>query len=251
MRIATWNAARGRPEVKLARLYEAYRPQVVALQEIAKPFDDFPGSFIWEGTNKNQGLLVWAAPPLRIERIARFKCKTELYAAARVHYQGVCVFNVVNVWVKPYENRPKGDCPYGYSLDQGLSRAMKLLGAEVTVVLGDTNILNPDSKDYYREFLCEYGLFSAYHEFFQVPSGGEKRPTHRHRTFKSDHHIDFCFLPRQWQWSQWLVTVGSPTKWVRYSDHFPIVVDIDDTAVFGHPLCPTPFGTPCPTPTAP
>jgi exonuclease III len=232
MRIVTWNSGRGRPEKKLPMLWEAYSPQIVALQEIAKPCGKLAESPIWKGTNERQGSLVWAAAPYELEAIAEFVCETELYVAARVRHQGLCVFNIVNLWVKPYLNLPRGRCPYGHSLDTALSQAMKLLGDEVTVVLGDTNILKPGSKDYYREFLGDCGLFSGYHEHFHEAAGGETRPTHHHRVHKRDYHIDFCFLPSGWQHGLRVVTVGSPTEWDKRSDHFPIVVDIDDNVVF-------------------
>jgi exonuclease III len=232
MRIATWNSGRGPVDVKLPRLRKAYCPQFVALQEIAKPDSKLAERSIWKGTNERQGSLIWAAAPYTLEAVPEFECETELYIAARVCHLRKQVFNIVNLWVKPYSKKPKGDCPYGYSLTIVLSRAMKLFGREDTMLLGDTNILSPDSKNYYRAYLADYGLFSAYHEYYNEASGGEKKPTHRHRTHKTEHHIDFCFLPVKWLPGLKTVKVGSPENWVACSDHFPISVEIEDDVVF-------------------
>lgn len=44
-------------------------------------------------------------------------------------------------------------------------------------------------------------------------------------------HIDYCFLPRMWIPALRRVTVGVPTEWVSESDHVPIVVELDKTAL--------------------
>lgn len=164
-------------------------PDVVALQEVARPGRNVPGSCVWKGSKiRHKGTLIWARPPLRVERIRGVACRTELYLAARVFDDRRVLLDVANVWVKPFKDRPRGECEYGFSLERGLKALLRVKSRHDMILLGDFNIINPESKDHYRATLARRGLFSAYHAFFDELSGMESRITHLHRTKKTGHH---------------------------------------------------------------
>ena len=82
------------------------------------------------------------------------------------------------------------------------------------------------------EALAELGLVSAYHVDRCVDQGAEPEPTHYWRDRKKDgptYHIDYIFIPRQWQARMREMYVGSFDEWCGsgLSDHVPLAVDIE------------------------
>ncbi|MCE3241944.1 MAG: exonuclease, partial [Deltaproteobacteria bacterium] len=76
--------------------------------------------------------------------------------------------------------------------------------------------------------LTSLGLVSAYHHFFGEAQGAESRPTlYLRRDPEKPYHIDYCFIPEAWVTMLRSVEVGTDEPWARYSDHRPLVVDID------------------------
>jgi exonuclease III len=223
--IATWNAARGRPEKKLPILQDRYNVDIAAIQEIGKPKDPIASQSVWTGTNPHIGVMTYAQESFDLQPIEKVPFETELYSAVRVSRDGEHLFNILNLWVKP-DGRSYTD-----SLFMGLDAAMSQFGAQLTVVMGDTNIIDPHTKDFLQGYLAAFGMTSAYHLFHNEVSGEESRPTHKHRLQKTLHHIDFCCLPCEWEDAIKSVDVGTEEEWGAFSDHFPIVVDVDDAVL--------------------
>jgi hypothetical protein len=59
------------------------------------------------------------------------------------------------------------------------------------------------------------------------------QPTHVHNTRKTTFHIDFMFIPARWLHGA-TVAVFSDGVWRRHSDHFPVVVHLDEHRVGRH-----------------
>jgi endonuclease/exonuclease/phosphatase family metal-dependent hydrolase len=114
---------------------------------------------------------------------------------------------------------------------QGIQRYAEWIKQRPTVVLGDFNnnqIYRGGKWQDLAESLNDLGLVSAYHAFFSEPFGFETRPTHFHRRDSTKpFHIDYCFVPAQWRDHITRVEVGKPDEWRAYSDHVPLIVDID------------------------
>lgn len=233
MKIATWNCCRGKTERKLAELAQRYHPDVVAIQEIAKPttHEVVGYSCLWGGTNPNQGVLIGGTAGFEVEIIPEFECSSSLYLAARVSRNGRHLFNILNLWAIPCAEGPKGKSRYEVSMALALEAFCKICGEETNVILGDTNILKPETKDQFREFLAGYRMISAYHEVRGERSGGESQMTHHHHSSKTSHHIDMCFIPERWIEHVVALDVGAPSDWGSLSDHFPIVVEVADAAI--------------------
>ena len=105
-----------------------------------------------------------------------------------------------------------------------------------TVVAGDFNsntiwdYKRPEGQNHSGlvRNLAELGLVSAYHRFYDEAHGKESRPTlFLLRQEARPYHIDYCFIPETWATHLRHVEVGTFGEWAKFSDHRPLVVDID------------------------
>lgn len=110
-----------------------------------------------------------------------------------------------------------------------------LIVSQPTVVVGDFN--SNKIWDYKRRSgqnhsglvrnLEDLGLVGAYHRFHDGAQGVETRPTlHLLKQRARPYHIDYCFIPEVWVPYLQSVEVGDYDRWVRFSDHTPLVVNI-------------------------
>ena len=223
LRLTTWNCCRGKPEVKLPRLLDL-EPDIVVLQECARPSDLTHGQHAWHGDNPRQGLLAFAHDGYQVSPIARRRIAARLYFPVRI--SGAAEFNLLVVWVKPYK-RPGG---YMDSLLRGIAAYRDFILSGPTVVVGDFN-----SAAYFGPAHCKmvtllrerYGLVSAYHECYGLDHGSETQFTYFDRTQHGrPYHLDYCFVPQAWLPRLRNVVVGDPRDWRRFGDHVPLTVEI-------------------------
>jgi endonuclease/exonuclease/phosphatase family metal-dependent hydrolase len=76
--------------------------------------------------------------------------------------------------------------------------------------------------------LKEYGIESAYHNYFNCNNGNENDPTLLWMMKKEQKfHIDYCFISKNYKIKN--VEIGSISEWEesKLSDHCPIIVDIE------------------------
>ena len=80
------------------------------------------------------------------------------------------------------------------------------------------------------------GLVSAYHEFNELEHGDPREQPTRFRPDPiggtDHHHVDYCFIPREWMPSLRRVQIGQPDNWfreVRAEEHVPVAFDFDST----------------------
>jgi hypothetical protein len=223
VRLATWNCCRGPRAEKLARA-ATLRADVVALQELGGDAAD-P---LWIGANPRQGVSVISGEGFPLTLLPR-SAEAGLYALP-VRVGGASPFNLIAVWAQRI-----GDS-YVLSVQRILDAYQQLIAAGPTVLLGDLNAgapwdrKRPSPKNYahLEARLAELGLVSAYHAHFGEIPGQETRATyyfqwHRERPF----HIDYCFVPREWMPHVSRVQVGDFDSWSAWSDHRPLVVDVD------------------------
>jgi len=67
-------------------------------------------------------------------------------------------------------------------------------------------------------------LVSAYHHARSVLPGGETE--HTLLWGKLKFHIDYCFIPKDWQSRLESVNVGPEADWKGISDHLPLIIDL-------------------------
>ncbi len=228
-RLVTWNACRGKAETKLPQLLAAYDPDLAAVQEISTLPPGFSGSWLWKGAaqgQKNQGVLLWAKPPLELRPITFFGCPTELYEAAQVWREDRHLFDAVCIWVKPAKRVWPGPDDYDASLDAAFEHTAEVLTRGTYVMLGDFNRA-PYTEE--PQFLRERSMVSAYHKFFRERPQSETHSTHRHNLKKNEFHVDWCLVPTGWGDKLLSVQVGALGDWP--GDHVPLMVEVAGKAI--------------------
>ena len=104
-----------------------------------------------------------------------------------------------------------------------------------TIIAGDLNSNKKWDEDYgikshtiAVERMLKLGLESAYHEFFGCSQGAERHPTFWLTKNKDRHyHTDYVFLSRSLLSKRKKVEVGSCDEWLSFSDHAPLLVELD------------------------
>jgi endonuclease/exonuclease/phosphatase family metal-dependent hydrolase len=200
------------------------QPDVVALQECARPAALALGQYAWHGDNPRQGLLALGLGGFQVAPLKRKRTTAKFYFPVRV--SGAAAFNLLVVWVKPYQ-RPG---LYMESLLRGVEAYRDFIQSGDSIVIGDLNTaasFGPVHHKLVDMLRDRFGLVSAYHEFHRVAHGDETHPTYYDRTQHGrPYHLDYCFVPQAWLRRIENVVVGKPEDWSKLSDHVPITLDI-------------------------
>lgn len=217
-------------------------PDLIVLPECAQPdivrekaSGDVPDSFVWIGENKQKGLGILATGDYTITLDPVHDPSLRFIAPVRV--DGPRSFNLIGVWAR-HTKRPAEIGPQPGPLLQALDKYRGFIESAPTVIGGDfNNHVVFDKPNKVNNFtnnvarLNELGLASGYHHFNKVSVGDEREPTHYWRDRTKDgwtYHIDHAFLPNAWLDSLRGFTVGQFEDWIQYSDHMPLIVDIND-----------------------
>lgn len=226
IRIVTWNCCRGKPEAKLPCLL-ALNPDVVVVQECARPADLNRETEVWYGDNPNQGLLVLVNNGFYLKPSNRKRITAKFFLPVQV--AGKATFNLLAIWAKPSQRRPI----YVNTLFRGIAAYRDFIKSTPCIILGDLNTARYLSAgDSHMQFVNllkdEFGLVSAYHKYFGVDHGRETHNTYFDRTNRGKpFHIDYCFIPKSWLPMLKKVTVGCPRDWLDLSDHTPLIIEVN------------------------
>jgi len=226
MRIVSWNCCRGPCLVRAAQL-AGLEPDIVVLQECARPEGAAGGPVRWFGENAQQGVAVIARDGYQLVDVAPAADMPDSVFAVRV--VGPVSFALLAVWTHPLPT-------YVGALDRGLSAYGDLLRGGPAVVMGDFNshwrfdkpgqsLTHAATVERLRR---DFGLVSAYHAAHpDVEFGAEPATLYWQWRETQPFHIDYCFLPQHWVPHVRSATVGSYAQWEGESDHRPLLVDID------------------------
>lgn len=233
MRIVTWNCA-GAFRRKWPLLADL-RADLAVIQECEDPamtedvaYREWAKEHTWVGPTKNKGLGVFPRPGLSVTPVALDLGRLELFLPCLVDDQ----WPLLATWTRQANSPTFGYIGQAWKLLQAHSAFLKHLGA---MMVGD---LNSNARwdvwdrwwnhsDVVRE-LAAIGLQSAYHAHHGEAQGAEAAPTfYMQRKLAKPYHIDYAFTGPQWVVKN--VVVGSPELWLQYSDHMPVVVDLDRT----------------------
>ena len=225
MRIVTWNCCRGPVSGKLPVL-AALSPSVTVIPECPEPVDT--NSMLWFGNNPRQGIAVAASGPYRISPA---ETRDVPPYAFPVQVTGPTSFLLLAIW-----SQRNPDFRYVRAVIRAVEIYRDLIVSQPTVIAGDFN--SNTIWDYKRQptqnhsglvqQLTSLGLVSAYHHFFGEAQGAESRPTFcLRRDPGKPYHMDYCFIPKAWATTLRSVEVGTDELWAKYSDHRPLIVDID------------------------
>jgi hypothetical protein len=231
MRLITWNCCRG-TYARKAPLLDTLAPDIAVIQECAKPIVESP-SCLWFGDNPKQGIAIQASGPYRLHALPVLPDAPKFVIPVSV--SGPRDFTMFAVWTL-------GKQPYRYV--EAAAKAVDMYRGEIaaspTVMIGDFNSNTIWDATHPREFnhsslvrrLHELKLVSAYHYYRDEEHGHESQPTFfLHWKKARPYHIDYCFLPEAWAKCIRHVEVGSFEDWNAFSDHRPLLVEIDDAKV--------------------
>jgi exodeoxyribonuclease III len=231
MKLVTWNCAMAlhKKHEKLLSL----DADIMVIQECSRKFlkqiNRAQGwSSAWFGKNPNKGLGVMVRAPWIIREAQPLKPKW----IARLVIDGPMSLELFPVWACVGTRRAEAYIGQVHRLLDILERTRP---AHSTIIVGDFNSnsiwdggrrINDHSAAVGR--LRKLGLESAYHGFFKQTQGAEKHPTFWFtKNKKKVYHLDYIFLSGQLFPKLKHVEVGHHKDWLSFSDHAPVLVDLD------------------------
>ena len=76
--------------------------------------------------------------------------------------------------------------------------------------------------------LKELNIESFYHLHNKEEQGGENKPTFfLYRNRKRPYHLDYIFGSEMFLSHLKTVTIGQPNKWLKLSDHLPVICELE------------------------
>jgi exodeoxyribonuclease III len=221
--------------LKFARLL-SLRPDVAVIQECADPDAVGKGwrpdctSYDWIGFNPDKGLGIFTFGDLTLTRHAGYSEAYALYLPVTV--TGSSRFNLLGLWAADPRKIPPGATNDPFP---ALQHYHNFLAAQPSVVAGDFNRLpqqisarhdGPGSS--VVDVLAGAGLTNA--DFAMSDATGQPvlRRTHYHqRKFSRGFVVDYIFIPATATARLSAFEVGDPHDWITWSDHMPLVVELD------------------------
>lgn len=229
-RVVTWNCS-GALRRKWAPLQEL-GADLAVVQECEDPsqardaaYEQWAAGHTWAGPTKNKGLGVFPRPGVRVTPVELDFGRLELFLACLVDED----WPLLATWTRHANSPTFSYIGQLWKLLQVHSAFLEHPGA---MVVGDLNSSARwdvwdrwwNHSDVVRE-LAALGLHSAYHAHRNELQGAEAAPTfYLQRKLAKPYHIDYVFGGPRWVVKD--VQVGSPEKWLQYSDHMPVVVDL-------------------------
>jgi hypothetical protein len=234
LRLLVWNCS-GRLHDKLPDLRQL-EPDVAVLPECACPEvllrridPSILGArdLLWEGTHPSRGLAIvtfgaWNAS-------VHLGHRRGAASTLPVCLSGPAALSLIAVWARP----PRPDLAHRSGpepLAAGLSRLLPSVGGSTRVLAGDFN-RTIARRSRLAADLLERGFVSAYHHVRGVAPGEEAEATFfRLRRYPSRHHLDHVLVDRATAPGIRAVEVRGGPRWSAWSDHAPVVVELDLSA---------------------
>ncbi|WP_223252959.1 endonuclease/exonuclease/phosphatase family protein [Arthrobacter sp. AFG7.2] len=221
MRIVSWNCAMG--FAKKRPLVEALNPDIASLPEASqRDIEETEAPFkAWVGSNPHKGL-----------GIVGFTNRSY-----RLHEAGMLLpwhipfsvdgLNVIGLWSHVRDK----DLKYVRVTHGIIDRHASFLSSAPSLIIGDFNsntVWDQEHPGRNHSMLVTkleaLGLQSVYHRSQGLPHGEEIIKTYFHtKKLRFGHHIDYAFLG-----GKSASMAGRPEDWLTYSDHMPLILDIDE-----------------------
>ena len=233
MKLITWNCNMAfRKKIHLLLEME---PDILVIPECEDPGKlKFPAdikqptSTIWFGKNKNKGLGVFSFGNYSLHKLRGHNKEIQTIIPVQVTNKDHS-FNLYAIWA----NNP--DDPDGQYVEQ-VWKAIHHYGRRIkktnTILVGDFNSNTIWDKKYrvgnhshVVKKLARKGIHSCYHLHHQQTHGKESHPTfYLYKHWNKPYHLDYCFASKDLSDMIRSVEIGEHGKWMKYSDHVPVVV---------------------------
>lgn len=141
-------------------------------------------------------------------------------------------FYLFPIWAMAPIDKDEG-MTYTYQIEKAINKYKDILKNNISILIGDYNTPNIDKPVEKTEFMVveefkKLEIFSAYHESFKKKYGEHDHYTfyqHKNKEFK--HMLDYCFASKSIIEKISKVEIGKYEDWIEFSDHCPLIVEID------------------------
>jgi exodeoxyribonuclease-3 len=236
MKLITWNCQGGFRKKSDNILY--HKPDILIVQECEHPdklkFDKLtqkPNDYFWHGDNPNKGIGVFSYSDYRFELLPIFNQEFKYILPFNVTGNGQS-FMLFAIWAM--DNKENYDARYIGQIWLAINH-YKDIFINSTILIGDFNSNKIwDYKDRVGNHsdvvkkLLDKNIHSIYHKYYDVEQGKEKNPTfYLQRNQSKPYHIDYCFASEDILSKVISIEVGTYENWIQYSDHVPIILDLN------------------------
>ena len=234
MKLITWNC-QGAFRKKYLHV-AGFTPDLAVIQECEHPDKlDWkqgraPTSTLWFGEKTTKGLGVFSWTGLDLAALDGYDAGIRYCIPIRV--RAPFDFNLLAVWAMDSRD---SRVSYSAQIYQALAIYRGFIQEKDTAILGDFNSsthTTPKSRlgnhTTLTTALHDLDLVSAYHQASGEKQGKEKLGTfYRGRKRLRVTHIDYAYIPVRWIRRLKRVRVGDPDIWLEFSDHTPLIVEVD------------------------
>lgn len=216
-----------------------YKPDILIVPECEHPDKLLfslstvkPTDTLWFGKNQNKGLAIFSYSNFRFKVLDNHNQNLQMIIPIAVT-GGDFDFTLFAIWAN---NPTDQDGHYIEQVWKAVHHYNNLLKDERTLLIGDFNSNKIWDKQHRKSnhsivvrLLEEKGIFSTYHSHHQQLQGIEAHPTlYMYRHKNKPYHIDYCFASKDLLEKVNSVEVGDFDSWIKYSDHMPVMVTIDE-----------------------
>ena len=141
-------------------------------------------------------------------------------------------FYLFAIWAMAPLGEDKGKS-YTYQIEKAVKKYKNILKNNLSILIGDYNTPNIEKPVEKTGFMVieefkKLEILSAYHEYFEKDYGKHNQYTfYQHKNTEFKHMLDYCFASRSIIEKISKVEIGKYEDWIEYSDHCPLIVDID------------------------
>ena len=249
MKIVSWNC-NGAFRNK-AKLLDQFNADILIIQECEDPsrsskiYNEWAGSYLWIGDSKNKGLGIFARNGNQVQKLNwkgeidlsfnKLNGKSISIKNDYLKYFTPCLinneFHMLGIWATKsiFEN-----FEYIGQIWLYLQIHKEKLKNQKQIICGDFNSNSIWDKwdrfwnhsDVVNE-LRKRQIESLYHYKSGEKYGNETNYTfYMYRKLDKPYHIDYIFLSNDLLVKS-IIDFPNPTKWLKYSDHIPIVCEVN------------------------
>ena len=234
MRIISWNCSSAFR--KKAEAILEYRPDILVVPECECPENlkfpegiEAPGDLLWFGSNKHKGLGVFAYGKYHLSVSKNHNPAFRFIVPIIASGNGM-KFTLFAIWANNPEDT---DGRYVEQIWKAINYYKRQIGGSC-ILIGDFNSntiwdrkRRVGNHSDVVKFLASKNVHSAYHEHFSQTQGKERHSTlYMYRQKDKAYHIDYCFLSEDLLGSLENVEIGHFKKWMRHSDHVPVIITL-------------------------
>lgn len=224
---------------KKAEVILRYQPHILIVPEcecpercLFPPSVQQPTDRLWYGTNCHKGLGIFSYGDFRCTEHGCHHPDFKLVVPLSVT-DGRTALNLLAIWAN---NPIDKDGRYIEQVWKAVQHYDALLTGQPVLLVGDFNSNSIwdhqhrlGSHSAVVKKLAEKGIHSLYHVHHRQEQGQEVHPTfYLYRQKEKAYHIDYCFGSADIVQRLVSVEVGEHEEWMKWSDHVPVIVTLDD-----------------------